>query len=80
MLPESPERAYPAVDGNRCRDLHLIYKEFRRAGNRIEQVGGVKDTTRSPTESTNLESLVSETKPPTQEWARVIFLGCVLKS
>ena len=37
---------------------------------RIERAEGVKDTTRRPTESTNLDPYVfTETEPPTKEYA-----------
>jgi hypothetical protein len=44
-----------------------LWENYARFGDRIEQAGGVKDTTR-PIESTNKGSQdLTETEPPTKE-------------
>ena len=43
---------------------------WKRSGRRIDGTRGVKDTTRRPTESTNLGTQgLTETEPPTKEHA-----------
>jgi hypothetical protein len=45
----------------------------RRVGDRTEQVGGVKDTTKTPIEPTHLETLeLTEFGPPTREHAEAL--------
>jgi hypothetical protein len=70
----SPERLHRAADGNRCRDSQSNIRQklvsLRRVGNRIERAGGVKDTTRRPTESTKLGPWVlTEAESPSKEYA-----------
>jgi hypothetical protein len=48
------------------------HESWRRVGDRIGQAGGVKDTTRRPTESSNLGPWgLTVTGPPTKEHAGV---------
>jgi hypothetical protein len=45
-----------------------LRESFGRVGDRTERAGGVKDTTRKPTESTKLSPWgLTETEPPTRE-------------
>ena len=73
----SPERLHLAADGGRCKEqrptakYQVELREFcTRVGDRIEGAGGVKDPTRTPTESTNLDPWgLTETESPTKEHA-----------
>jgi hypothetical protein len=61
----SPERLQPAADGNRCRDPQPHIKFCRKLWDMTEGPREVKDTTRRPTKSTNLDPWeLTETKPP----------------
>jgi hypothetical protein len=69
----SPKRLHPAVDGGRCRDHSQTQvgpgESCRRVRDRSERVRGTEDTTRRPTESTNLGAWGSQSHQPgsTQE-------------